>query len=309
MKLEWGKLPPGRVGVFHSWGLGDLIMATPMLQSLARSGHQVELILTSDYTPILKGAPFLERVWVLKRKVELLKFFRRFDYLVGTGGINPRKVKFLGTLLGVKKVFASSPIRNLHRIELNLRLASQLITEVVREPYLYIDQSLEGVKGYFKGEGPFLGFAVGSGGKQKFKRWPYFRELIPQLPGRKFIFIGPDEVELKREFQSVGEILQLGLGELPGFISRLNLLVGNDNGVMHIGYGVGVNTATIIGMTNHLETGGYRSNNWHIFLNLECRPCFDPATNRLGCSNYRCLTDLPISKVREECLKILKSQF
>jgi ADP-heptose:LPS heptosyltransferase len=302
------KLPPGRVGVFHSWGMGDLIMATPMLQSLSASGHQVELILTSDYTPLLKGASFLERVWVVKGKIELLKFFRRFDYLVGTGGINPRKVKLLGTLLGVKRVFSKGRVPNLHRIQLNLQLAEPLITKVVQEPYLYIDPNPPSAEKYLRGEGPFLGFAVGSGGKQKFKRWPYFRELIPQLPGRKFIFIGPDEVELKGKFEGVGEVLQLPLGELPGFIKKLDLLVGNDNGVMHIGYGVGVDTITIIGMTNHLETGGYRPNNRHIYLNLECRPCFDPGSNSLGCSDYRCLTDLPVSKVREECLKILKFQ-
>jgi len=89
-------------------------------------------------------------------------------------------------------------------------------------------------------------------------------------------------------------------------ISKLNLLVGNDNGLMHIGYGVGINTITIFGMTNEKETGGYRDNNEAVFIeNLSCRPCFNPSNDKIGCFSLECLKDISVEVVFSKCQKYL----
>jgi len=293
-----------KVGVFHSWGMGDLILLTPMLRSLQLSGHQVELILTKDYTPILRGASFIERIWVIDKWWELGRFSRKFDYLIGSAGISPSKLHWLGKLWGVKEVFGGQQIPNLHRIEMNLKIAEPLLRKKNREPYIYLAPENE-ISHYLKKGVKNIGFGVGSGKLQKFKRWGKFRELIDKIEGHKLIFIGPDERELEKEFKGMGELLKIELEKLPGLIAKLDLLVGNDNGIMQIGYGVGVNCVTIFGMTNHLETGGYRPNNLPIYLPLKCRPCFDPSTDQIGCQKYTCLTQLSVEKVLEKCQKFL----
>jgi ADP-heptose:LPS heptosyltransferase len=232
------------------------------------------------------------------------KFWRRFDYLVGSAGISPTKIHWLGKILGVKKSFGGRQIPNLHRIEVNLKIAEPLLKETTKEPYLYISPR-ERIAHYLKKGVKNIGFGVGSGSKQKFKRWKKFRELIEKIDGNKLIFIGPDEVELEKEFQGVGEIVKIGLEDLPGLIARLDLVVANDNGIAQIGYGVKTNCVTIFGMTNHLETGGYRPNNLPVYLPLQCRPCFDPSTDKLGCQEYLCLSQLPVEKVLEQCRKFL----
>jgi len=293
-----------RVGVFHSWGMGDLILLTPTLRSLHLSGHRVELILTSDYTPLLRGADFVEKIWVVKRWWELGKFFRKFDYLVGSAGISPSKLRWLGKIWGVKRVLGGRQIPNLHRIEVNLKIAEPLLKEKNWEPYIYIAPK-DKVSHYLKKGVKNIGFGVGSGKLQKFKRWKRFGELIERVEGHKLIFIGPDEVELEEGFRNLGEIVKVELGALPVLISQLDLLVGNDNGIMQIGYGVGTNCVTIFGMTNPRETGGYRPNNLSVYLPLPCRPCFDPSTDRVGCTRYPCLTQLSPEKVLEKCQKFL----
>ena len=74
---------------------------------------------------------------------------------------------------------------------------------------------------------------------------------------------------------------------------------------MHIGYATNINTLTIFGMTNEKETGGYREKNKNVFLDLECRPCFDSSSDYIGCNSFDCLTKLSVEKVIEKCQESL----
>ena len=151
-----------------------------------------------------------------------------------------------------------------------------------------------------------IGFAVGSGSNQKFKRWDKYRELINKIEGNKLLFIGPDEVELEEEFKDLEiTIVKERLEDTIKIVSSLDFLIGNDNGVMHIGYATKVNTLTIVGMTNEKETCGYRENNHHVFLEMSCRPCFNSATDRVGCKTFDCLRDLSVEKVYAKCQQYL----
>ncbi len=294
-----------RVLVFHSWGMGDMIMATPMLKSLSLSGYRLDLVTTSEINKkILKNNNFLENIYVIDKMWRILRFFGKYDYLVTTAGINPKKIRLLGKFLGVKRTFCANQRKDTHRINMNLKIVKPLLKKIDKEPYIYINNNQEVLKKYLK-PSKNIGFAVGSGAKQKFKRWPYFKELIQKINGNKLIFIGPDEAELEDEFKDLGIIVKESIEDTINLISNLDLLVGNDNGLMHIGYATKINTVTIFGMTNEKETGGYRDNNENIFFDMECRPCFDPSNDYVGCSNFDCLKKLSVEKVLEKCQKYL----
>ena len=291
-----------KILVIHSWGLGDLIMATPMLKSLAKSRHEVDLVLFSKVNGvILKENNFLENIFYITSKKDFFKFFRKYDALVATAGTNPKKMKFLAKILGIKKVFASFQEKDIHRIDMNLKIVKPLLKEIDKKPYIYI--SNEDVSKYLK-KGKNIGFAVGSGARQKFKRWGKFKELISKIEGNKLIFIGPDEKDLEKEFKEFN-IVKEPLEKVITLISKLDLMVGNDNGLMHIAYATKINTVTIYGMTNEKETGGYRKNNKAVFLDLECRPCFDPATDKIGCNTLECLKNLESERVWKVCQQFL----
>lgn len=294
-----------KVLVIHSWGLGDLLLATPMLKSLHLNGYSVDLVLFSDIKILLKDNDFINNIFVLKSKFEFVKFFKRYDYLVSTAGTNPKKIQKLNYIIGAKKVFASYQEKNIHRIDMNLKIVEDLLTTRVNEPYIYINNNSVLLKKYLK-KGKNIGFAVGSGSKQKFKRWDKYRELISKVDGNKLLFIGPDEVELEKEYKNLDvTIVKESLEDSVKLISNLDLLVGNDNGLMHIGYATSINTITLYGMTNEKETGGYRKNNETIFLDMDCRPCFDPSTDRVGCDTFDCLKNLQVSEVLKRCQQFL----
>ena len=296
-----------KILVIHSWGIGDMIMATPMLKSLKLSGYSVDLAIFSSVNEIiLKDNDFIDNIFLVNSKLDFIKFFKKYDYIVATAGTNPKKIKLLNLLIGAKEVFSSVQEKNIHRIDTNLKIVSKLITKEDREPYIYLTQNSNILEKYIAMDKKNIGFAVGSGSNQKFKRWNKYRELIEKIDGNKLIFIGPDEVELEDEFKDLDvTIVKEKLEETIKIVSKLDLLVGNDNGVMHMGYATKVNTLTVVGMTNEKETCGYRENNHHIFLDMPCRPCFDSATDRVGCKTFDCLRDLSVEKVYEQCQQYL----
>ena len=296
-----------RVLVVHTWGLGDLLMATPMLKSLAQSGHEVELALTNAANAkLLQENGFLQKIHIIKGKLDFLRFVGRYDALVTTAGMDPKKAKNLARLLLIRRWYGGHQPRGIHRIEANLRIVDPLLSRRDTEPYIYIPPLSPGLERAYLQSGPNIGLAPGSGAKQKYKRWPYFRDLAKWLEGNILLFVGPDELELADEFADLGvRVVQEPLLDVVALISRLDLLVGNDNGLMHIGYATKRNCVTIHGMTNEKETGGYRPNNEAICLPLECRPCFDPASNKLGCDTLECLRLLEPQRVYEACEKFL----
>jgi len=221
-----------KILVIHSWGIGDLIMATPMLKSLHASGHTVDLALFTS-----------------------------------TAGTNPKKVQFLAKLLGMKKVFCKAQEKDIHRIEMNLQTVDELLTKKTKEPYIFIDSDKTAlIEKYIDKTGKNIGICIGSGSKQKFKRWHGYKELLKKFEGNVLVFIGPDEVELEEEFaKENAAIVKESLENTIKLISQLDLVVGNDNGL----------------------------------------PCFDPATDKVGCTTLDCLKDLSVEEVWETCQKFL----
>lgn len=296
-----------RILVVHAWGLGDLLMATPMLKSLALSGHEVELALFSGQQALLlKGNDFLAGVHVLKKRWQLLKFFGRYDALVVTAGTDPQKARLLNRAIRAKDLYTAAQERDLHRIRMNLKIVEPLLSRRTEEPYIHIPPADETVRKYLSETEKNIGFAVGSGSRQAFKRWEGFGELAKHIEGHKLLFIGPDERELAARYEGSGmTIVQEPLEKTVALIARLDLMVGNDNGLMHIAYASGTDSVTVFGMTNPKETGGYRPNHAAVFLPMPCMPCFDPATDAIGCTGIDCLKNLSYRKVLDTCRPFL----
>ena len=296
-----------KILVIHSWGMGDMIMATPMLKSLHASGHKIDAALFSEANKtILKGNDFLNRIYLFGSKLELLKLAFRYDALVATAGTDPKKIRRLGKLLGIKRIYASAQQKDVHRIDMNLRVAAPILSEVVREPYIYEPVATPEIMQRFVSDRKRIGFAVGSGRKQAFKRWRGFQKLMDSIEGQKFLFIGPDERELAEEYRNKDVIVvEESLENTIAMIRKLDLLVGNDNGLMHIGYASKINTVTIYGMTNEKEIGGYYANNKAVHMDMACRPCFDSSTDALGCGTLECLKNLSTEKVWRACREFL----
>ncbi len=88
------------------------------------------------------------------------------------------------------------------------------------------------------------------------------------------------------------------LAEAMGLISRLNLFVSNDSGLMHIGAALDVPMVAIFGSTNPSTTGPWSNNSRVIRHELPCSPCLKRTCPR----DFRCMLGIEVEEVLEACL-------
>ena len=308
-----------RVLVFHSWGIGDLVMATPMLQSLQASGHTVDLCLTSSAPKaLLKEHEIVENIFIHTTRSSLVRFImqhrNRYDAFIVTSGINIRKAKLLALLLNAR-LYAKTTNTKIHRIDDNLENVSTLITTKVQSVHIALTSEQKFSRSYLHPTKPNIALAIGSGKNQTFKRWPFarFLELSKKLEaaGSQVLFlIGPDEPELlKKAEKAQCCIVKEPLEQIVLLISKLDLLVGNDNGLMHLGYATTIETITIFGMTDEHVIGGYNTRRNHtIALELDCRPCFSSEIGKIQCQDTICLNRIKVDYLFNKSIQILKDR-
>lgn len=291
--------------VFHSWGLGDTIMLTPALRLLAQK-HKTEVLTTTALNATLLGAVSeLQAVHLRRGTRRLLGFclshFGRYDALAGSAGISPIKLRLLALLLGAKYIAPPRLIRNEHRIMRNVRCLQPLIgsPETVPDTVLPPLSAAPPAAG-LDPQRPTIGFSVGSKLSQAYKRWGVenFIAVARAFPeANALFFVGPEEQEEKavlvRENMT---IVESPLMQSMARIAQLDLLVGNDNGLMHVGYAAGIKTLTVFGMTNPREIGGYGERNHTLTVGLECQPCLDSVRSGV-CAERTCLRTLPQASV------------
>lgn len=160
-----------------------------------------------------------------------------------------------------------------------------------------------------------IGIAPGAGaswGKDAiFKHWPAikFARLADKLIegfGAKILIFG-DEQELPIAKIIVDAMKQgaidltgkINLGELGALINKLNVLVCNDGGPLHIAVARGVKTVSMFGPVDDKVYGPYPASDNHIVIkeDIECGPCYK--NFRLtGClNNRRCIEDISVDRV------------
>ncbi len=168
--------------------------------------------------------------------------------------------------------------------------------------------------------GPLL--AVAPGSIWATKRWPYFAELARSLAarGRLVVIGGADDAPLaaaisaaiagapgggaQRPIDATGTLSLLASAELIG---RCRTLVTNDSLPQHLASAMGTPTVTVFGPTvpafgfgplaPRSATVGHET--------LDCRPCHPHGPRRCPRGHFRCMKDLPASRVEEVVASVL----
>jgi heptosyltransferase-2 len=91
------------------------------------------------------------------------------------------------------------------------------------------------------------------------------------------------------------------LAEAMGLISRLDLLVTNDSGLMHVGAALGIPLVAIFGSTDPVTTGPWSTNSVIVRHELPCSPCL----KRSCPTDFKCLLGIEVEEVLQACLQQL----
>jgi lipopolysaccharide heptosyltransferase II len=164
---------------------------------------------------------------------------------------------------------------------------------------------------------PPLTIGINPGGDRPNRRWSlegYARvadQLIEQSGVRVLLLGGPGEETLAQEIQRLmkGEATSLAgrltLNELIYVINRLDLLITNDSGPMHIAAALRTPIVAIFGPENPIYTRPYTSQNLYriIYKDVDCRPC-----SKKTCQRPLCLDSITPAEVLNLCQEMLEAR-
>ena len=156
---------------------------------------------------------------------------------------------------------------------------------------------------------------INPGGDRANRRWAPERyasvgsKIAAVMPARMLIFGGPGEeqiaaaVERQMTVAAVNLAGKLSLNELAYLISRLDLLITNDSGPMHMAAATRTPVAAIFGPEDPVLMRPYTSEDLYrvIYKPLPCRPC-----QKDLCERPLCLEAVTAEEVFSAAMKLLE---
>src|SRR2546428_9852093 len=316
--------------------LGDVVLTTPRLETLARTHGPVDVVTTPAAAPLLEPHPAVRRVVPYDKRgkdrgvaglLALARALRaeRYDsaYLphrslrsavLAWAARIPQRVGFHD---GWPRLYTDVKRRPAagHEIDRLLALADGGAIDP-RPPSGHPSAADRAAVEALLWEGgagaapPFVALAPGSIWGSK--RWPYYKELAQRLSERAAIVTGggPEDAALggeigqavaggRRRSRAVNTCGQLTLRQSAEVIRRAAALVTNDSAPLHLAQAVGTPTVAIFGPTVPAYGFGPRGPRDGIVQldGLACRPCSPHGPPACPLGHHRCMKSLTVDQV------------
>ena len=288
--------PPAnlRVLVHLASGVGNIVLATPLLIALNEMGFEVDVRLDADYPPTTE----LLESWCVVRAVSAAAPRPARDY----GHVAPAVPPFYW-----------------HRFA---REYTGLRNRVARPPdaLFYADEQafylgFAHALGYPRDRRPFYRLPIAPGerfgvsartlviapgcktGEMAAKRWPHFPELAERFAD--VAVVGTRDDLPLRPFPAHCRwfVDRLTLRETAELLASAGVAVGNDSGLSHVAAATGTPTVMIFGPTDHGVLGLLPPNVRVLRRGLVCEPCWDGTRLEACAGRVDCLAELSVETV------------
>ncbi len=159
---------------------------------------------------------------------------------------------------------------------------------------------------------PLVGIAPGAAYGPA-KRWfaERFAAVADRLVGRfscpVLLFGGAGDrasteaVQLAAQSTLIDIAGRTGLGEAIALISRCDLFVTNDSGLMHVAAALGVPTVAVFGSTNPQTTSPMGERTVIVRRTVDCSPCLKPECP----TNFKCMDLVSVDEVFDPSIRLL----
>ena len=149
------------------------------------------------------------------------------------------------------------------------------------------------------------------------KRWPaasysaLINQLIKELKAGIIIVGSKDDIPIAEEIKSlVNERIYIATGKtsikrLSALLEKVNLLITNDSGPMHIAAALGTPVTALFGPTDPELTGPYGRGHVVLRKNLDCSPCL-----RRPCTKGKpvCMEMITVEEAAKAVLNRIKGE-
>lgn len=313
--------------------LGDIVHAMPTLAAVRRAhpGATVGWLVKRQWAGLVERIDGVDHLWEVEPGVKgwlsLVPALRadRFDLVIDLQGLfrsammgrlsgAPERIGFANAREGSPWFYTRRvpvPHPNMHAVDRYLLVAKALGAEDRPAEFKFriphpdretVERALLQA-GWVSGERLI---AVNVSARWPTKRWPIasfaaLADLVVQHGMASVLFIGGNDE--RAEVAQVRKLMKarsldlcgaLPVGLLPALLGRVELLITNDSGPMHIAAAVGTPVAAFFGPTSPLRTGPYGPDHAVLIHPLPCSPCFSRT-----CSNSKqlaCLTDITVDR-------------
>ena len=284
-------------------GVGNIVLATPLLVALAELGFTLDVYLDADYPQTAD----LLRPWSVVREVHSshqldARWLKQYDVVVPA--IPPFYWRrFAAVYHGQSRAVARPPDR--------------LFAEAEQAYYLAFARTL----GYSRDARPTCQLPVGprddedrvdlrsvviapgcKTGSMAAKRWPYFPDLAARFSDVAIVGTPDDlrrhdgsEMRFPPHVKSfVGTLTLRGTAEL---MASAGVVVANDSGLAHVAAAVGTPTVMLFGPTADACLGPLPPNALVARAGLPCEPCWMTAPLAACAGRVECLAQLSVDAI------------
>lgn len=290
-------------------GIGNVVLATPLLLALYELGFVTDVLLAADYTQTTE----LLRPWSVVRDIFLNRAgapaIDHYDSIVPA--IPPFYWSRFGRMIsGQRNALPRPPDALFYKNEQNyyFHFARALGYPSENQPSPSLPIAPSETCGVTSGT---VVLAPGcKAGMMATKRWPYFPQLAAELTN--VVVVGtPDD--LRRNGGSAIKfpphvhsfIGELSLRETAEVMASAGVVVGNDSGLSHIAAAVGTPTIMLFGPTPHESLGPMSPNVKVLRSGLACEPCWFRNRFRACAGKIDCLSALRVETVKREVFAAL----
>lgn len=302
----------GTILVHLASGIGNVVLATPLLVALSEMGFTVNVLLDADYSQtadLLSDWSIVNKIFGSSSTAEAM---RNYDRVIPA--VPPFYWPRFARLYRDRRMAMSRP-------------PDALFYTNEQEYYLAFARTL----GYAKGKRPVYRLPIAPSdrypvtaetlviapgcktGEMAAKRWPYFVDLAERFEDVAVVGVRDDVRSSDRrpmEFPPHAKqmIDNLGLRQTAEVLASAGAVVGNDSGLSHIAAAVGVPTLMIFGPTPHRTLGELPPNVTVLRAGLDCEPCW--FTRRLAAcaSRIDCLRQVTVDAVESEIRRLLEPE-
>ena len=286
-------------------GIGNVVLATPLLVALRSLGHDVDVVLCADY----RETGSLLQGWDVVRRVVEQPCLDEYEAVI------PAVPPFYGARVEAAyrsspRVVPSPPAALFYRDEQEYYCSFARAlgfcgpAPVYRLPIAPADRDGIGMRTVVLAPGC-------KGGDMAAKRWPGFATLAARLEDVAIVGTQEDGRDAGGEVTRFPPHARSFLGaltlrETAELVAAAGAVVANDSGIGHMAAALGTPTLMLFGPTPHATLGTLRPNVTVLTAGAACQPCWFSSARLAACSGrVDCLRRIPADAVESWVRQVL----
>ncbi len=323
-----------KVLIIRFSSLGDVILSLPVASAIKQNDSDtvVDFVTRAEYAPIFDQFPAVDTAYAFDGNMRLLlKELKKRKYdtvidlqknprsLIFTVGINPKTVVSYPKRRLRRELIIRRPKLKFnigHTVDAYLVALKRLkVKPISRRPRVELEEDIVKYGEDFVNNTGFSGKIIGlcPGSKHYEKRWLKYRELAELLidDGDKNIIVfsgSSDEFDSNLNISSEKLVAahNLKIDLVAGLMSKCDLIVTNDSGLMHLAVSLSAPVVAIFGPTHpSLGFAPLGDKDRVICDNVECSPCSLHGEKKCRMIQKYCFEKISPQRIKEEVDSVL----